>query len=110
MVSVDVAASESVAGSYSSHSLLSSGLVVVLGSSMVITMLIVIMKRRWGKHQNAKVEEYLKKSDFPSSDFENRITIEKFLNGYESSEDDDEEEVFNVKNPKYGASDEVFTI
>lgn len=104
--------SDSIAATNSSFIQLNSELAVVLGASIVISIFVFILTRRWRKHQNPKVEEYLKKSDIAASDIENRITIEKFLNGYDSYEDDDEDEIFTAKNVKCVASvsEERFTI
>lgn len=106
MVSVN---SESIAGTYSP---MNSELVIVLAASMVITIFVFTIIRRWRKHQNPKVEEYLKNYDISASDIENRRTSENFLNGYDSDEDEDEDEIFNVKNSTRVASvdDERFTI
>lgn len=94
MVSVN---SESIAGTYSPH-FWNSELVMVIGALIVICILVFTISRRWRKHQDPKVQEYLKKNDISASDIENRKTIEKFLDVYDSFEDEDEVEIFRAKN------------
>ncbi len=94
MVSVNP---ESVAATNSPHFHLNSEIAIILLASMALSILVFIITSRWRKHKNPKVEEYLKKSDISASDTENRTTIQTFLDGYDSYEDD-EEEVFNANN------------
>lgn len=92
--------SESIAGINSPQFSLNSELVMVLGASLVISILVITLTRRLRKHQNPKVEEYLKKSDISASDIENQVTIRQFLDGYDSYEDEDEIEIFVAENVK----------